>query len=186
MLAFSAGLALAAGDYERTKDGKVTVWNGDPKPGDVARWFGGHDKDGSASGVGTLIWYTGDGQVYASYHGKMVRGKLDGPVDSRSGRKVAHAIFVDGERTTRWAAGSIAKSAETVREQTSQLPTAKSQQPTPVPSQTPTVATATTAKPKTTESRPPDEDHGRANPLPQVSAAEPLLPKIEPTPIAAA
>jgi hypothetical protein len=186
MLAFSAGLAPAAGNYQRTKDGKVTVWNGDPKPGDAARWFGGHDKDGYASGVGTLIWYTGDGQVYASYHGKMVRGKLDGPVDSRSGRKVAHAVFANGERTTRWAPHSTAKAAETVREQTSQVATARSQQPTTVSSQTPTVATATTAKPETTESRSPDEDHGAANPVPQVSTAEPLAPKIEPTPIAAA
>jgi hypothetical protein len=102
--------ALAAGNYQRTKDGKVTVWNGDPKPGDAARWFGGRDKDGYASGAGTLIWYNAAGAFYARYHGKMVRGKFDGAIDVRSQGKVAHAIFADGKRTTRWAAGPTSQS----------------------------------------------------------------------------
>ena len=111
LLALSAGIGLAAGNYQRTKNGKAIVWNGDPKPGDAAQWFGGRDAEGYAAGIGTLVWYTAKGDVYASYHGKMVRGKLDGPIDSRSAGKLAHAVFINGERTTRWAAGSAAKSA---------------------------------------------------------------------------
>ncbi len=124
LLAVSAGQALAAGNYERTKDGRVIVWNGDPKPGDTAQWFGGRDKDGYATGMGTLVWYAGNGELYASYHGKMARGKLDGPVDSRSAGKLAHAVFVNGERTTRWAAGSASKSAVALAQRGSPAPSA--------------------------------------------------------------
>ena len=34
-----ASVAFGAGDYQRTKDGKTTVWNAEPKPGDEATWW---------------------------------------------------------------------------------------------------------------------------------------------------
>ena len=125
LLVLLTGLSPAAGNYQRTKDGRVIIWNGDPKPGDAAQWFGGRDAESYATGIGTLVWYTGDGELYASYHGKMVRGKLDGPVDSRSAGKLAHADFVNGERTSRWAAGSAAKSALAPGQRGSPTPSAR-------------------------------------------------------------
>src|SRR2546423_3070750 len=112
LLVVSAGAALGADNYQRTKDGKVTVWNDDPKPGDTAQWFGDRDKENYATGLGTLIWYTGDGALYARYHGNMVHGKFDGAVNVHSKGKTAHAIFVDGKRTGRWAAGPAPSQAE--------------------------------------------------------------------------
>ncbi|PYT94952.1 MAG: hypothetical protein DMG36_03415, partial [Acidobacteria bacterium] len=100
-----AGAALGEGTYQRAKDGKTIVWNNDPKPGDAATWFGDRDGEGYATKVGTLTWYTANGALYARYFGNMVRGKFDGPVNAHSKGKTAHAIFVDGQRTTRWAAG---------------------------------------------------------------------------------
>jgi hypothetical protein len=105
LLMIFAGVAFGEGDYQRTKDGKIMVWNDDPKPGDVADWFGDRDKDGYATGVGTLTWYGGDGAVYARYHGNMVRGKFNGAVNAHSKGKTGHAIFVDGKRTSGWVAG---------------------------------------------------------------------------------
>jgi hypothetical protein len=43
--------------------------------------------------------------VYGRYFGHMVRGKFDGPVNVHSKGKTAHAIFVDGRRTSDWAVG---------------------------------------------------------------------------------
>jgi hypothetical protein len=100
-----ASFAFAQGDYQRTKDGKTFVWNADPKPGDEAAWFGDRDSDGYANGVGTLTWYTTKGNVYARYFGNMVHGKFNGPVNVHSSGKTEHAIFVEGQRTTRWAVG---------------------------------------------------------------------------------
>jgi hypothetical protein len=100
-----AGVAFGEGTYQRTKDGKTIVWNNDPKPGDTAAWFGDRDAEGYATKVGTLTWYTSNGAVYARYFGNMVRGKFDGMVNVHFKGRTDHAIFVDGQRTTRWAAG---------------------------------------------------------------------------------
>jgi len=100
-----AGPTFGQGDYQRTKDGKTFVWNADPKPGEAAAWFGDRDSDGYSSGVGTLTWYTSKGNVYARYFGNMVHGKFNGPVNVHSNGKTEHAIFVDGQRTTRWGVG---------------------------------------------------------------------------------
>ena len=105
LLSVFAGAAFGEGTYQRTKDGKTIVWNNDPKPGDAATWFGDRDGEGYATKVGTLTWYTANGAVYARYFGNMVRGKFDGMVNVHSKGKTDHAIFVDGQRTTRWAAG---------------------------------------------------------------------------------
>jgi len=100
-----AGAALGEGTYQRTKDGKAIVWNNDPKPGDTATWFGDRDGEGYATKIGTLTWYTANGALFARYFGNMVRGKFDGMVNVHSKGKTGHAIFVDGQRTTRLAAG---------------------------------------------------------------------------------
>jgi hypothetical protein len=105
--------AFGEGSYQLTKDGKTLIWNNEPKPGDTASWTGDRDRDGYASGFGTLTWYTarkqGDDKskrtVYARYFGNMVRGKFDGPVNGHSNRVTNHAIFKNGKRITRWAAG---------------------------------------------------------------------------------
>jgi hypothetical protein len=145
-----AELALGAGNYQRTKDGKAIVWNGEPKPGDAASWFGGRDKDGYASGMGTLIWYTRDGQLYARYHGKMARGKLDGPVEVKSEGKTAHALFADGKRMTRWTREPAPARLEPGREAVE-----------PASSQSASVGdqssqTATTESPRETATPPPE------------------------------
>jgi hypothetical protein len=100
----SAGFG-ATGEYQQTKDGKTTVWNGSPKAGESASWAGARDKEGYAIGFGTITWYTDQGTVYAMYYGNMVRGKLEGPVNAHSRRKTAHAYFADGGRVTEWARG---------------------------------------------------------------------------------
>jgi hypothetical protein len=166
----SAGIGLAAGNYQRTKDGKAIVWNGDPKPGDVAQWFGGRDAEGYAAGIGTLVWYTGRGDVYASYHGKMARGKLDGPIDSRSAGKLAHAVFVNGERTTRWAAGSAAKAA-----------LASAQTPSPPPKAPSANQASPSIRPSAVSA---DENNGTAAATPDATSTQPATSPSPPTAIA--
>jgi hypothetical protein len=105
LLLASVGLG-ATGEYQQTRDDKTTIWNGSPKPGESASWAGARDKEGYATGFGTITWYTGQGKVYATYYGNMIRGKLDGPVNAHSRGKTAHAYFADGGRVTEWARGS--------------------------------------------------------------------------------
>ena len=129
-----ASVAFSEGDYQRTKDGKTFVWNSDPKPGDEAAWSGARDGEGYASGFGTLTWYTGQKQavrhlgipftkanVYARYFGNMVRGKFNGPVNIHSQGKTGHAVFADGKRTSRWAAGP-APSRPVAEERVAEIP----------------------------------------------------------------
>lgn len=114
LLVVVANVVLGDGTYQRTRDGKVFVWNNYPKPGEEATWSGGRDREGYARGFGVLTWYTMEqsesGSVkpalYARYWGNMIRGKFDGPVNVHSKRKTHYAIFADGVRSTRWAAGS--------------------------------------------------------------------------------
>ena len=90
-----ASVAYGAGSYQRTRDGQTLVWNDSPKRGEEATWSGKRDKNGFATGSGTLTWYkveptivTGsnipDTRRYAvvisRYSGKMVRGKFKGDV----------------------------------------------------------------------------------------------------------
>jgi hypothetical protein len=112
LLVVFAGAALGAANYQRTKDGKSIVWNDAPQPGDTAEWFGNRDKENYAAGVGILIWYNGDGAVYARYHGNMVHGKFRGAVNVHSKGKTGHATFADGKRMSRWLAGPAPSRAE--------------------------------------------------------------------------
>jgi hypothetical protein len=112
LLVVFAGVALGEGNYQRTKDSKIIVWNDEPKSGDAATWFGDRDKEGYATGVGTLTWYTAKGTVYARYHGNMVRGKFDGAVNAHSKGRTGHAVFIDGKRTGDWTAGPAPSRSE--------------------------------------------------------------------------
>src|ERR1041385_7227336 len=71
----------------------------------MGAWAGNRDKQGYATGFGTLTWYTAQGAEYATYYGNMVNGKFEGPVNAHVGRQTAHAYFVDGNRETAWARG---------------------------------------------------------------------------------
>ncbi len=104
-------VARGEGNYQSTRDGKTLVWNSAPKPGDVATWSGDRDRDDYAHGFGRLIWYTRDSEsnepeLYARYWGRMVNGKLEGPVNVHAKGKTHHAIFINGTRMTRWARGT--------------------------------------------------------------------------------
>lgn len=106
--------ASADGTYQRTKDGRTIVWNDNPKPGDAATWTGKRDRDGYASGFGTLTWYTTrhlgnetKESVFAAFFGNMIHGKLEGPVNGHSKGVTNHAIFRKGKRSTQWAGGPV-------------------------------------------------------------------------------
>ena len=111
---------VCGGEYQRAMDGKTLVWNNDPKPEDAASWSGKQDKEGYATGNGTLVWYrverarvTGSNLPaekrvpISSYSGKMVRGKLSGPVVAADpSGKFYHGTFTNGRRTADWTAGA--------------------------------------------------------------------------------
>jgi hypothetical protein len=108
------------GEYHRAIDGKSLVWNNDPKPEDAVSWSGKQDNEGYATGQGTLVWYrverarvTGSNLPaekrvpISSYSGKMVRGKLNGPVVAADPNgKFYHGTFANGRRTGDWTAGA--------------------------------------------------------------------------------
>jgi ketosteroid isomerase-like protein len=107
-----ASVACGAGSYQRTRDRKTLVWNDSPERGEEATWSGKRDKNGFATGSGTLTWYkveptivTGsnipDARRYAvvinRYSGKMVHGKFKGAVTyvDANGKRL-RATFVKG------------------------------------------------------------------------------------------
>jgi hypothetical protein len=100
-----ASTTFAQGEYQQAKDGKTLIWNGTPKPGEIATWDGDRDKENYATGFGALTWYTPKGTVYGLYYGNMVHGKLEGPVNVHINGRTAHAYFVDGGRATAWGRG---------------------------------------------------------------------------------
>ena len=111
LLALFVAVARGEGNYQSTRDGKTLVWNSDPKPGDVATWSGDRDRDDYAHGFGQLVWYIKESgsdkpELYARYWGRMVDGKLEGPVNVHSKRKTHYAIFIDGVRVTGWSPGT--------------------------------------------------------------------------------
>ena len=128
---FATAAFGAAGEYQPTRDGKTTVWNGTPKPGESASWAGARDKEGYATGFGTVTWYTANGTVYAVYYGNMVNGKLEGPVNVHMGRRIAHAYFADGSRVTAWARGPAPSKMNVPEELVAKRRKAESEQPKP-------------------------------------------------------
>ena len=122
---FANGAFADDGTYQRTKDGKTLVWNSHPMPAgsEAVEWSGDRNKDGYATGNGTVTWYKLDDSKYtfrkksklvvaSRYSGEMVRGKFEGTVvredsiplvrwQTNLPRKF-HATFVDGNRTGDW------------------------------------------------------------------------------------
>jgi hypothetical protein len=99
------------GKFQPTRDGKTLIWNSHPKPGDIATWSGARDSNDYAHGFGQLTWYTKERgfvrpQLYARYWGRMVNGKLEGPVNVHAQNKTHYAIFISGSRVTGWARGT--------------------------------------------------------------------------------
>jgi len=125
LFVFANGAFADDGTYQRTKDGKTLIWNSNPGPSEseAVEWSGDRDKDGYATGNGTVTWYKLDDSKYTftkkrklvvagRYSGKMVRGKLEGTVvredsiprvrwQTNPPRKF-HATFVDGNRIGDW------------------------------------------------------------------------------------
>ncbi len=188
-LVVSASLALGDGAYQQTKDGRTTIWNNDPKSGDEATWFGERDREGYATGVGTLTWYSGKKEtvrylgipltrsdVYARYFGNMVRGKFDGPVNVHSKGKIAHALFVDGNRKGRWAGGPAP--SRRVAQQMPQIEPAKKHARNIEP-EAPAVGPVANATPAPT---PKIVEQKRAEPIPKEAEIESPTPAATPSP----
>ncbi len=156
--------AFADGKYQRTKDNRTIVWNQDPKPGDAATWSGDRDRDGYATGFGTLTWYTASSQssgesketIYARYFGNMIKGKLDGPVNGHSKGVTGHAVFADGKRVSRWAAGPV--------------PSWKVPRSVPIPTVEETIKPAETKVAPSNPSPPPYAAASPSRPLPDYNS----------------
>ena len=129
LLVLANGAFADDGAYQRTKDGKTIVWNTYPLPGETAEWSGNQDKEGYATGYGTVTWYklAHSGYTFAKskhsvvsgvYSGTMVKGKFEGVVvrpdrgtaslirwNTAASDRTTHATFVAGNRTSEWVAG---------------------------------------------------------------------------------
>jgi hypothetical protein len=157
LLLASVAFALGAtGEYTQTRDGKTTVWNGNPKAGESASWAGSRDKDGYATGFGTITWYNADGTESAVYYGNMVNGKLEGPVNAHVGRRTAHAYFADGTRETAWARGAAPSKMNVPEGLIAKRRKAESEQPKPQEKEQ-TAETKKRPKPESEKVRPIEE-----------------------------
>jgi hypothetical protein len=152
-VAFALG---ATGEYTQTRDGKTTVWNGNAKAGESASWAGSRDKDGYATGFGTITWYNADGTESAVYYGNMVNGKLEGPVNAHVGRRTAHAYFADGTRETAWARGAAPSKMNVPEGLIAKRRKAESEQPKPQEKEQ-TAETKKKPKPESEKVRPIEE-----------------------------
>ena len=195
-----ATVASGAGTYQRTRNGRTLVWNDSPKTGEEATWSGKRDKNGFATGSGTLTWYkvaptvvTGSNipdarrhaVVISRYSGQMVQGKFEGAVTyvGPNGKK-SSATFVDGSE-------SAARPSPTPRQVIGPTPTpaasptrAARQSPTPVAEpkststplaeQTPTPGPERTPTPTAQTAPPPTpEQTATSTPTPAPSASQP-------------
>ena len=171
----------ASGEYQQTRDGKTTGWNGNPKPGESASWVGARDKDGYATGFGTVTWYTADGSVYAMYYGNMVNGKFEGPVNAHVGRQRAHAYFVNGSRETAWARGPAPSKMNVPEELIAKRRKAEAEQPKPRDERAQAKKEKTEKRAETAETLRPIE-HAPKPESTQTPAAETAAPPREQTP----
>jgi hypothetical protein len=167
---FATAAFGAVGEYQQTRDGKTTVWNGSPKPGESASWAGARDKDGYATGFGTVTWYNANGAVYAVYYGNMVNGKLEGPANVHMGRRTAHAYFADGSRVTAWARGPAPSKMNVPEELVAKRRKAESEQPKAREERA-------EAKKETAEKRTPGSDSVRPIEQPQKPAVAATKPQ---------
>jgi hypothetical protein len=152
-----ANAAHGGGTFQRTKDGQTIVWNNAPRPGDQATWSGKRDSYGYATGYGTLTWYSkakptvvtgsnipfpqGRTVVVNRYSGKMVRGKLDGPiVNVDANGKTVRGTFVNGAKANDWGTGPapVPDQRRTGSDSASAAVEPPAEGPTPAPGQGPT------------------------------------------------
>jgi ketosteroid isomerase-like protein len=112
--------AFGIGSYQRTRDGKTLVWNNYPEADEAVTWSGKRDKDGYATGYGTVRLYkfkptlvTGSNipdrrrrsDVIGRYSGEMIQGKFEGAVvNVGADGKKSYATYVSGGRTSDWSA----------------------------------------------------------------------------------
>jgi ketosteroid isomerase-like protein len=140
-----ATAGFGADTYHRTKDKKTFVWIHNFKLGDEATWSGDRDEDGYATGSGTLTWYKVDLVIVTGsnlpvkkehaihrYSGKMVRGKLQGPVNMDIGDRTFHAKFAEGIQVSDWVAGAAPVHKEPAKH-AAEAAVAKAPTPTPTP-----------------------------------------------------
>lgn len=189
-LVFAATAVFASGEYQKTKDGKTSVWNSAPKPGDTASWVGDRDREGYANGFGTLTWYTGKGNVFGRYYGNMVRGKFDGAVNVHTKGKTAHAFFIDGTRTSRWAMGAAPSRRLPPEQRAERKERTASTQPPKDKKESITAMTPKTETPAATPAKPPvvakAEPTKAPEPAPQpVATPSPPEPTATPPPVVA-
>ena len=131
LLLLATSAFAGEGEYLKTMDGKTLVWNNYPAPGDAAEWSGERDKEGYATGSGTIIWHGLKHSGYTfvrkdrpvvtgRYSGTMVKGKFEGVVVRLgSGLKIgwqsatsdSHATFVGGKQTGEWVNGPAPNSS---------------------------------------------------------------------------
>ena len=166
-----ANVAYGAGSYQPTRDGKTLVWNDSPKRGEEATWSGKRDKNGFATGSGTLTWYkveptivTGsnipDARRYVvinRYSGKMVRGKFKGAVTyvDANGKRLQATIVNGGKRP-------VNRPPHPTPERT---PAPATPTPTPAPEQSPSPAAqeTPTAVPQQTATLAPEQTATRTS-----------------------
>ena len=188
-----ASVAYGAGSYQRTRDGKTLVWNDSPKRGTEATWLGKRDKNGFATGSGTLTWYkveptivTGSNipnarrhvVVISRYSGKMVRGKLQGAVIyvDANGKRL-QATFVNGKRVTQQ---TVASTAERSPAPVKPTPTpAPEQSPSPAAQETPTAVPqqAATLTPERTPTKPIPTPAPEQSPSPATQETPTAVPQ---------
>jgi hypothetical protein len=152
-----ANAAYGGGTFQRTKDGQTFVWNNAPRSGDQATWSGKRDAQGYATGYGTLTWYSkakrtvvtgsnipsaqGRSVVVSRYSGKMVRGKLDGPVvNVDANGKTFRGTFVNGTKASDWGTGPtpVPDQRRTGSDSGGAAVEAPAEGPAPAPAQRPT------------------------------------------------
>jgi uncharacterized protein (TIGR02246 family) len=149
--------------YDRALDGKTKVWHNTPQRGVEPSWSGDRDRKGFATGRGTLTWFkvqrswlTGSllpGMKYitvSQYTGKMIDGKLEGPVVSVDAKgNTYHAEFADGHKTGEWIAGSLPASKKHTDQDAGQpqVVEAPAEGPPPAPKLDQHVAEKSQAKP---------------------------------------
>lgn len=145
LLWLANGAFAGEGEYLKTMDGKTLVWNNFPAPGDGAEWSGERDKEGYATGHGTITWYGRKNSGYTfvkknrsvktgRYSGTMVKGKFEGVVVKlggglkigwQSASNESHATFVGGKQTSDWVSGPAPSDAPAAAPSPTPRPRAK-------------------------------------------------------------
>jgi ketosteroid isomerase-like protein len=169
-----ASVVYGAGSYQPTKDGKTLVWNESSKRGKEATWSGRRDKNGFATGFGTLTWYqvapttvTGsnipDARRYAVVisrcSGKMVEGKFEGAVTyvDANGKRLQAGLVNGVKKVVNQPLDNRLSPRKKATAPEQSLSPAAQETPTVMPQQTDSVALEQPAT-RTSESQPGQPD----------------------------